>query len=809
MDIRKILADYDSMFGRYSLTEIEEYLKQHLQQAKLLNDNFIQITLLNELIGLCRDTSQKDKALSFCRDLKQLADAGLSADSVDYATVLLNIANAYRAFGMVREADELYLKVLSIYDRNPDTGEYLYASLYNNWSHVHQMTGNYLKAKEMLEEALHILLKDSGNDIAEATTRVNLASALMKLGTEDAYGDAMNHLYAALKIFERDGGRDFHYSAALVAMGDACAYKNDLQRAASYYQSGLQELEKHVGRNANYEKTLVKYNEVMRKMNGGSVMQETSGGSGNIHTSTVSDSNLEKSRRFYEQYGREMIHSEFPEYESRIAVGLVGEGSDCFGFDDEISADHDYAPGFCMWLTNEDYEKVGARLQQAYDRLVEKVYQYKPVDRFLKGCRGALTIKGFYENMLRTSGETRDIMAFPYWECAEYKLAAATNGHVFRDDLGIFTAMRNKLLEHYPEDVFRRKLAQEMHEFSQYVQSNYPRMMARGDQLTANLCISKAVESAMNMCYLLHREYAPYYKWKRKGLDNLSNNAEFRKYLDEIAVTPCQKEAWSDVTYSPVEINTKDRIVVLFESIAAELVDALQRRGLVTGNELFLEALIPEILDVKVNNSSVKECIIENIMALEWKQFDKVHNEGGRAACQDDYDTFKIMRLSQYMVWPENLLTAFCDDLQKADKNGWNLIAEKYGRMMKNTAPEQYKKIEGQFTKISEERHRLQETIILLQVGWMEHFAKEFPAIAGGSRKIHSYEDSIYETSYETYLRGEISTYSDETFLQYAQFITEAMKSGRNIAREIMGNTVALYGYKSLEDAEIKQSKRR
>ena len=45
-----------------------------------------------------------------------------------------------------------------------------------------------------------------------------------------------------------------------------------------------------------------------------------------------------------------MIKDQFPEYENRIAVGMVGEGSDCFGYDDSISMDHDYGIGFCMWI---------------------------------------------------------------------------------------------------------------------------------------------------------------------------------------------------------------------------------------------------------------------------------------------------------------------------------------------------------------------------------------------------------------------------------------------------------------------------
>lgn len=52
-----------------------------------------------------------------------------------------------------------------------------------------------------------------------------------------------------------------------------------------------------------------------------------------------------------------------------LAVGLVGEGSDCFGFDDKISRDHDFGPGFCIWLTKENYEKIGEELQDEYNKL--------------------------------------------------------------------------------------------------------------------------------------------------------------------------------------------------------------------------------------------------------------------------------------------------------------------------------------------------------------------------------------------------------------------------------------------------------
>ena len=73
---------------------------------------------------------------------------------------------------------------------------------------------------------------------------------------------------------------------------------------------------------------------------------------------------LELCKEYFLAYGEEMLKA-FPEVENRIAAGLAGEGSECYGFDDELSRDHDFEPGFCLWLTEEEEREYGFKLCHA------------------------------------------------------------------------------------------------------------------------------------------------------------------------------------------------------------------------------------------------------------------------------------------------------------------------------------------------------------------------------------------------------------------------------------------------------------
>lgn len=83
-------------------------------------------------------------------------------------------------------------------------------------------------------------------------------------------------------------------------------------------------------------------------------------------------SGLKLARAFWTQMGKPMIAAKYPQYAGRIASGLVGHGSECYGFDDAYSQDHDFGPRFCLWLTDEDYAAIGEQLEADYEALPRK-----------------------------------------------------------------------------------------------------------------------------------------------------------------------------------------------------------------------------------------------------------------------------------------------------------------------------------------------------------------------------------------------------------------------------------------------------
>lgn len=193
---------------------------------------------------------------------------------------------------------------------------------------------------------------------------------------------------------------------------------------------------------------------------------------------------------------------------------------------------------------------------------------------------------------------------------------------------------------------------------------------------------------------------------------------------------------------------------------------------------------------------------MEQIIALEWKMFDRVHNPGGRAACQNDPKRFASMRASQFAAWSPELRDCYWQDLQQAAAQGRNVMQEKYAYMMARTCPAEYAAIQAYLPPLAPEKQPMIDRLCEIHVQSMERLAARYPRVIGRGRPIRRQADSPQVTSSETYLWGELQTYSQKMLDLLTAYAAQLARAGQNLDEIILQNTVVYYGYASLEDAE-------
>lgn len=198
----------------------------------------------------------------------------------------------------------------------------------------------------------------------------------------------------------------------------------------------------------------------------------------------------------------------------------------------------------------------------------------------------------------------------------------------------------------------------------------------------------------------------------------------------------------------------------------------------------------------------MKAEIVAEIVELEWEMFSGVNNIGGKATCQQDYKTFSIMRASQAEAWTEEVLHSYHSDLVQAKSEARNLMTEKYARMMEFTHPVEFKKIADRLPVVDLATLDLIEKIIAINLKWKVETAEKYPKLTQRGRAIYTREDSYFFTSFETYLRGELRTYSPKTIQHYYDMTFEYLNRDENLEAVYMLNMVKYYGYPSLEQAE-------
>ena len=281
---------------------------------------------------------------------------------------------------------------------------------------------------------------------------------------------------------------------------------------------------------------------------------------------------LELSRAFYERHGAPMLREQFPDALPLLAVGLLGSGSECFGFDDEVSQDHDFEPGFCIFLPEESTldRRTAFQLERAYAKLPKEFEGFRrPTLLPVGGARrGVLRTGEFFTEKV---GAADGVLTLGQWlTVPEQALAEATNGELYFDGLGEVTAIRERLA-YFPEDIRLKRLAGQLLLMAQAGQYNYVRILRHGEPAAAQLAVCEFVKSAMAAIFLLNRRYQPYYKWSFRALRALPLLPEQAETLEWLLTTDNAPETAR---------HKQDAI----EGVAAAVIDVLTDQNLTRAN---------------------------------------------------------------------------------------------------------------------------------------------------------------------------------------------------------------------------------
>ena len=586
MDINKVLKEYDNMVLNHREKEAEGFLTESLTQAVGEGDTGAVLSLLNELVGFYREVNRYDEAILFSdKALAIMESVGLSGTK-EYATTLINRANAQRAAGLLDDAIAAYHEVEAIYDRVLKPGAFDFAGLYNNLSLVYMEQEDYEKAIARLEKALEIVeAHREGNTFELAVTHANLGNSILHgRGDEKA---AKVHLNESVAIFEGRHIFDTHYAAAVTGLGECEKAAGNLDGAAEYFDKALSAIYQNFGctdyfyrvkefrdeienlRTSDRSKDIYDHGvdtgsfDDDQSLEGYDAKRNFSLDTGNAWYGsdgyTTAGSGLRLCRAYFEERVRPALEKEYPDILKKAAFGLFGYGSDCYGFDDVYSRDHDWGPGVCIWLRRSDHEKYSEELKKWYETLDKSFRGYERrntpqgegrigvlcFEDFVEGIVGKIQgvqLLEIYENERCVSFDTGTLKATEtvtassgkgfgegsniqkevdlqrisdaVWRsCSQISLGCLVNGEIFHDESGYVTGFREFVRAGYPDELWRAFIAQSCALFSQNLQYNVRRLVLRKDAISLEMVLSDGFKEAFKLCHYADRRFVPHDKW--------------------------------------------------------------------------------------------------------------------------------------------------------------------------------------------------------------------------------------------------------------------------------------------------------
>ncbi len=223
--VDRIISKVDSLFDKNHYTEAGRLLVYWENEAKALNDRRGELAIESELIGFYRKQNNKEKGLEAVERALALVEELNQGDTVSGATILLNCATAYKAFGMAQKAMPLYLRTEELYKKLLQENDSRFGGLYNNMALALADLGEFQEAENSFISALDIMEKAPYGEAECAITYINLAHMYDDFGIHDKIKDCMKKAYALLKSDNLT--HDGYYAFVLEKCAPSFAYFGD------------------------------------------------------------------------------------------------------------------------------------------------------------------------------------------------------------------------------------------------------------------------------------------------------------------------------------------------------------------------------------------------------------------------------------------------------------------------------------------------------------------------------------------------------------------------------------------------------
>jgi hypothetical protein len=291
---------------------------------------------------------------------------------------------------------------------------------------------------------------------------------------------------------------------------------------------------------------------------------------------------MELSRRYFFDVAGPLLQGAYPDLYEHIAAGLVGNGSECFGYDDDISRDHDWGVDFFLWVRENDRSQIPALVEWKKTLFSSNPPEFLRTRSEYGAYVGVMTAGDFYRGLIGYPDGPRENL--DWLRIPEENLAMSVNGEVFIDYGAEFSVTRARLLDYYPEDIRRKKLAAKCMALAQTGQYNLSRCHRRKDWVTYRTVLSRFSDSVIAAVFLLNRVYRPYYKWAfRRMLELPVLGRQFGEMLKRIA----EEKDTIDLSHDSIQ----DQI----NKICDLLIRELHRQQLAASDDWFLTAQGEEI----------------------------------------------------------------------------------------------------------------------------------------------------------------------------------------------------------------------